>query len=75
MLCLPALLTAAARAAAPTCRGTQAEFVDLATKTLDAVANGTLTVEVHSKYPLADAARAQGDLQSRATTGKLLLVP
>jgi NADPH2:quinone reductase len=34
-----------------------------------------LDVRVHDRYPLAEAARAQADLESRATTGKLLLIP
>ena len=42
---------------------------------LGAVASGTLDVHVHDRYPLADAARAHADLESRKTTGKLLLVP
>ncbi len=42
---------------------------------LGAVASGTLDVHVHGRYPLADAARAHADLESRKTTGKLLLVP
>lgn len=42
---------------------------------LEAVASGTLDVHVHDRYPLADAARAHEDLQSRKTSGKLLLTP
>lgn len=42
---------------------------------LGAVAAGELDVHVHERYPLAEAARAHADLQSRKTTGKLLLVP
>jgi len=34
-----------------------------------------LDVRVHHRYPLAEAGRAQADLESRATTGKLLLIP
>lgn len=41
----------------------------------DAVANGSLTVRIGARYPLADAARAHEDLQARRTTGKILLVP
>lgn len=42
---------------------------------LGAVAAGTLEVHVHDRYPLAEARRAHEDLESRKTTGKLLLVP
>jgi NADPH2:quinone reductase len=34
-----------------------------------------VTVRVHDRYPLAEAARAHADLEARRTTGKLLLVP
>jgi NADPH:quinone reductase len=37
------------------------------------VQSGRLTVHISATYPLADAARAHRDLESRATTGKLLL--
>jgi NADPH2:quinone reductase len=37
------------------------------------VTSGALRVRVSAIYPLADAARAHRDLESRATTGKLLL--
>lgn len=36
---------------------------------------GQLTVRIGGRYSLADAGRAHEDLQSRRTTGKLLLVP
>jgi len=39
------------------------------------IAAGELDVRVGARYPLEDAARAQADLASRATTGKLLLTP
>lgn len=42
---------------------------------LGAVAAGELDVHVHDRYPLGEAARAHADLQSRRTTGKLLLIP
>ncbi|TCO48931.1 quinone oxidoreductase family protein [Actinocrispum wychmicini] len=41
----------------------------------EAVVAGDLKVRIGGKYPLADAAQAHKDLQSRKTTGKLLLVP
>ncbi|TWP51933.1 quinone oxidoreductase [Lentzea tibetensis] len=42
---------------------------------LAAVADGTLSIRIGGRYPLAEAARAHEDLQARRTTGKLLLVP
>jgi NADPH2:quinone reductase len=39
------------------------------------VAAGELDVRIGGRYPLAEAARAQADLASRATTGKLILTP
>ncbi len=39
------------------------------------LASKKLTLEIHKKYPLADAAAAHRDLEGRATTGKLLLKP
>jgi NADPH2:quinone reductase len=41
----------------------------------DWVAKGELKVRIGRTYPLADAAKAQEDLASRHTTGKLLLIP
>jgi NADPH2:quinone reductase len=38
------------------------------------IADG-LAIRIHDRYPLAEAGRAHTDLQSRRTTGKLLLVP
>ena len=42
---------------------------------LAAVADGGLRIEVGGRYPLADGARAYDDLESRRSTGKLLLHP
>jgi NADPH2:quinone reductase len=41
----------------------------------DALVKGTLNLRVEHVYPLEDAARAHADLESRKTTGKLLLIP
>lgn len=41
----------------------------------NAVLSGDLSVSIGATYPLADAAGAHRDLQSRKTTGKVLLVP
>jgi len=37
------------------------------------IGQGKLKLHIHKVYPLADAAQAQRDLESRGTTGKLLL--
>ncbi len=41
----------------------------------EAINSGALSVRIGGRYPLAEAARAHDDLQSRRTTGKLLLIP
>ncbi|WP_032378472.1 quinone oxidoreductase family protein [Rhodococcoides fascians] len=40
-----------------------------------AMASGTLTVQVGARYALEDAAQAHIDLESRKTTGSIVLVP
>ena len=42
---------------------------------LAAVADGTLSLRVGHRYPLAEAMQAHHDLQARATTGSLVLLP
>jgi NADPH2:quinone reductase len=37
--------------------------------------SGDLKVRIGGIYPLANAAQAHRDMESRATTGKLLLIP
>jgi NADPH2:quinone reductase len=39
------------------------------------VQDGTLKVRIGHRYPLAQAAQAHSDIESRRTTGKLLLLP
>lgn len=39
------------------------------------VAEGKLKINIGHEYPLTDAAKAHADMESRATTGKLLLLP
>jgi NADPH2:quinone reductase len=41
----------------------------------DWIRNGDIKVNIGKTYPLADAAHAHAAMESRATTGKLLLVP
>ena len=42
---------------------------------LGAIAEGKLSITIGSRYPLAEAAAAHTALASRATTGKVLLIP
>jgi NADPH2:quinone reductase len=39
------------------------------------ISKGDLSIRVHKRYQLADAAQAHTDLEARKTTGKLLLIP
>lgn len=40
-----------------------------------AITSGDLDISIGGRYPLSEAARAHADLESRRTTGKLLLIP
>jgi NADPH2:quinone reductase len=53
----------------------RAELLRRAEDVLGWVADGSLRISVSQRYPLAEAARAHEDLESRRTTGKLVLVP
>ncbi|MEV0610795.1 quinone oxidoreductase [Polymorphospora rubra] len=51
---------------------------ELVTRTDDLfrrIADGSLRITIGGRYPLTEAARAHTDLESRRTTGKLLLIP
>ncbi|AEE45792.1 quinone oxidoreductase family protein [Cellulomonas fimi] len=54
---------------------TRDELTWRAGELFDAVRGGTLDVRVGATYPLADAADAHRALESRATTGKVLILP
>jgi NADPH2:quinone reductase len=54
---------------------TREELLARANDVLGWVAGGWLKVRIDREYPLADAAAAQRALESRKTTGKLLLLP
>jgi len=53
---------------------TREELLARASAVFGWIAEGSLDVRISGRYPLERAADAQRDLQSRATTGKLLLV-
>jgi NADPH:quinone reductase len=55
--------------------GTREELLWRAGEILAAIADGSLTIAIGGRYPLADAAEAYRALESRRTTGKLLLLP
>lgn len=52
---------------------TRAELLGRAADLFAWAAKGELTVRAEYDYPLAEAARAQADLEARKTTGKILL--
>ncbi len=54
---------------------TRAELEWRASEVLNWAAKGELKLRTEFSYPLAEAARAQIDLEGRKTTGKILLVP
>jgi NADPH2:quinone reductase len=51
------------------------EFSWRAGELINAIADGTITITVGGRYPLADAAQAHTDLQGRKTVGSIVLVP
>lgn len=54
---------------------TRDEFCWRAGELLDAIASGVLEIRTGGSYPLAEAARAHADLQSRKTAGPIVLLP
>ena len=54
---------------------TRAELLERSSAVLGWVADGTLKVRIGREFPLAAAAEAHRELESRRTTGKLLLIP
>ena len=54
---------------------TRADLDARATDVLNHVAQGTLKIRIDHTYPLREAAQAHRDLESRKTTGKILLIP
>ncbi|MCV7434015.1 quinone oxidoreductase family protein [Mycolicibacterium bacteremicum] len=51
------------------------EFSWRAGELINAIADGSITITVSERYPLAEAARAHTDLQGRRTVGSIVLVP
>jgi NADPH2:quinone reductase len=53
----------------------RAELLWRAEEVLGAVADGELRIAIGGRYPLAEAGQAYADLESRRSTGKLLILP
>jgi NADPH2:quinone reductase len=53
---------------------TRERFLDLANDVVAAVRSGTIKINIGAAYPLAEAARAMTDLESRRTTGSVVLM-
>jgi NADPH2:quinone reductase len=53
----------------------RAELLERADQVLGWVGDGSLQVTIGGEFPLAEAAQAHRELESRRTTGKLLLIP
>jgi NADPH:quinone reductase len=54
---------------------TREEFESYSAELFKFIEDGRLDIEIHEVYPLAEIARAHTDLESRKSTGKLLLKP
>lgn len=54
---------------------TRNELDERSSQVFQALERGDLRLRIHQTFPLSQAARAQEELQSRRTTGKLLLIP
>ena len=51
------------------------EVLTRAADLIDVVLRGTVRIPVNQRYPLADAAQAHRDMESRTTTGMSVLIP
>ena len=54
---------------------TRDELLESAGELFAKVASGVLKVRVNHKYPLSEAAKAHADLESRKTSGSVVLIP
>ena len=50
------------------------DLVETANDLFDVIAKGTVKIAINQTYPLADAAKAQSDLEARLTTGSTVLL-
>lgn len=54
---------------------TRDELLGAAGELFSALASGVLRVRVNHTYPLSQAAQAHADIESRKTTGSVVLIP
>jgi NADPH:quinone reductase len=54
---------------------TREELLESAGEVFANVVSGVLRVRVNHTYPLSEAARAHADLESRKTSGSIVLIP
>ena len=54
---------------------TREELDARSTDVFQQLERGDLQLSIHASFPLAEAAKAQEELQARRTTGKILLIP
>ena len=54
---------------------TRAQREAMAADLFDVVASGKVSIDIHQRFPLADAAQAHIALEGRRTTGKTILLP
>lgn len=54
---------------------TREEYEGYCGELFDFILKDKMNVKIHETYPLADIQRAHADIESRKTTGKLLLRP
>ena len=53
----------------------RADLEEMAADLFQMVASGKVKIDIHQRYPLADAAQAHIDLEARKTTGSSILLP
>jgi NADPH2:quinone reductase len=51
------------------------DYVAMAKDLMRAISKGDVTIPIHARYKLADAAQAHADLGGRKTTGAAVLIP
>lgn len=52
---------------------TREDFEGYSKEVLDHIVSGKVKARIHKIYPLAEVTKAQNDIESRKTTGKLVL--